>query len=136
MNIRGMGCALYIRRALSIHQKECRKSLGCALSTGKYGNIQTYENIWDVCVNCNAMLYLHYWLLIYKSLYCHTVSYLPWLETPYLVSGTFQSNVYSNMSNTQNETELIFSTQNCSLSHFWAKFKRTQQPTTNILYSQ
>jgi hypothetical protein len=23
--------------ALSIHRKECRKNLGCALSTGKYG---------------------------------------------------------------------------------------------------
>jgi hypothetical protein len=34
-----MECALYIRGALSIHQKKCRKSLGCALSTGKYGNI-------------------------------------------------------------------------------------------------
>jgi hypothetical protein len=29
-----MGCALYIRWALSIHQKECRKSLGCALYIG------------------------------------------------------------------------------------------------------
>jgi hypothetical protein len=28
MNMRGMGCALYIRCALYIHQKECRKSLG------------------------------------------------------------------------------------------------------------
>jgi hypothetical protein len=28
MNMRGMGCVLYIRCALSIHQKECRKSLG------------------------------------------------------------------------------------------------------------
>jgi hypothetical protein len=38
-----MGCALYIRCALSIHQNECRKSLGCALYIGarylkKYGN--------------------------------------------------------------------------------------------------
>jgi hypothetical protein len=32
--MRGMGCALYIRCALSIHQKECRKSLGCALYSG------------------------------------------------------------------------------------------------------
>jgi hypothetical protein len=32
-----MGCALYIRCALSKHHKECQKSLGCALSTGKYG---------------------------------------------------------------------------------------------------
>jgi hypothetical protein len=32
--MRGMGCALYIRCALSIHQKECRKSLGCALYIG------------------------------------------------------------------------------------------------------
>jgi hypothetical protein len=44
--MRGMGCALYIRCALSIHQKECRRSLGCALyvhrcalSTGKYGTL-------------------------------------------------------------------------------------------------
>jgi hypothetical protein len=29
-----MGCALYIRCALSKHQKECRKSLGCALYIG------------------------------------------------------------------------------------------------------
>jgi hypothetical protein len=29
-----MGYALYIRCALSIHQKECRKSLGCALYIG------------------------------------------------------------------------------------------------------
>jgi hypothetical protein len=29
-----MGCALYIRCALSIHQKERRKSLGCALYIG------------------------------------------------------------------------------------------------------
>jgi hypothetical protein len=34
MKMRGMGCALYIRCALSIHQKECRKSLGCALYVG------------------------------------------------------------------------------------------------------
>jgi hypothetical protein len=39
MNMCGMGCALYIRCALSIHQQECRKSLGCALSIGKYGNL-------------------------------------------------------------------------------------------------
>jgi hypothetical protein len=32
--MRGMGYALYIRCALSIHQKECRKSLGCALYIG------------------------------------------------------------------------------------------------------
>jgi hypothetical protein len=32
--MRGMGCALYIRCALSIHQKECRKSFGCALYIG------------------------------------------------------------------------------------------------------
>jgi hypothetical protein len=32
--MRCMGCALYIRCALSIHQKECRKSLGCALYIG------------------------------------------------------------------------------------------------------
>jgi hypothetical protein len=59
--MRSMGCTLYIRCALSIHQKECRKSLGCALSihqkqcrkslgcvlyiggrlsTGKYGNLK------------------------------------------------------------------------------------------------
>jgi hypothetical protein len=31
MNMRGMGCAL------SIHKKECHKSLGCELSTRKYG---------------------------------------------------------------------------------------------------
>jgi hypothetical protein len=37
-----MGCALYIRYTLSIHQKECRKSLGCALSTGKYGILNVY----------------------------------------------------------------------------------------------
>jgi hypothetical protein len=30
----GMGCALYIRCALSIHKKVCRKSLGCALYIG------------------------------------------------------------------------------------------------------
>jgi hypothetical protein len=30
--MRCMGCAL------SIHQKECRKILGCVLSTRKYGN--------------------------------------------------------------------------------------------------
>jgi hypothetical protein len=30
----GMGCALYIRCALSIHQKTCRKCLGCALYIG------------------------------------------------------------------------------------------------------
>jgi hypothetical protein len=29
-----MGCALYIRSALSIHKKECRKILGCALYIG------------------------------------------------------------------------------------------------------
>jgi hypothetical protein len=40
MNVRGMGCALYIRCALSVHQMECRKSLVCALSTGKYGNLK------------------------------------------------------------------------------------------------
>jgi hypothetical protein len=34
MNMRGMGCALYIRRALSIHKKERRKSLGYALYIG------------------------------------------------------------------------------------------------------
>jgi hypothetical protein len=34
MNMRGMGCALYIRCALSIHQKKCRKRLGCALCIG------------------------------------------------------------------------------------------------------
>jgi hypothetical protein len=34
-----MGCAL------SIHQKECRKSLGCALSTGKYGIC--FSSIWN-----------------------------------------------------------------------------------------
>jgi hypothetical protein len=34
MNIRGMGCALYIWCALSIHQKECRKSFGCKLYIG------------------------------------------------------------------------------------------------------
>jgi hypothetical protein len=34
MNMRGMGCALYIRCTLSIHQKECRRSLGCALYIG------------------------------------------------------------------------------------------------------
>jgi hypothetical protein len=34
MNMRGMGCALYIRCALSIHQKECRKILECALYIG------------------------------------------------------------------------------------------------------
>jgi hypothetical protein len=27
----GMGCALYIRCAFSIYEKECRKSFGCAL---------------------------------------------------------------------------------------------------------
>jgi hypothetical protein len=32
-----MEYALYIRCALYIHLKECRKNLGCALSTGKYG---------------------------------------------------------------------------------------------------
>jgi hypothetical protein len=32
--MRGMGCTLYIRCALSIHQKECRKILGCALYIG------------------------------------------------------------------------------------------------------
>jgi hypothetical protein len=32
MNTRDMGCALYV------HQKECQKRLGCALSTEKYGN--------------------------------------------------------------------------------------------------
>jgi hypothetical protein len=32
--MRGIGCVLYIRCALSIHQKECRKSLGCALYIG------------------------------------------------------------------------------------------------------
>jgi hypothetical protein len=31
MNMHGLGCALYIRCALSIHQKERRKGLGCAL---------------------------------------------------------------------------------------------------------
>jgi DTW domain-containing protein YfiP len=35
MNMRCMGCALYIRCALSIHQKECRKSVGCALYIGE-----------------------------------------------------------------------------------------------------
>jgi hypothetical protein len=30
----GMGCALYMRCTLSIHQKECRKSLGCPLHIG------------------------------------------------------------------------------------------------------
>jgi hypothetical protein len=34
MNMHGMGCVLYIRCALPIHQKECRKSLGCALYIG------------------------------------------------------------------------------------------------------
>jgi hypothetical protein len=34
INMRGMGCALYIRCALSIHHKECRKSLGCVLYIG------------------------------------------------------------------------------------------------------
>jgi hypothetical protein len=29
-----MGCGLYIRCALSIHQNECRKGLGCALYIG------------------------------------------------------------------------------------------------------
>jgi hypothetical protein len=29
-----MGCVLYIRCALSIHKKECRKNLGCALYIG------------------------------------------------------------------------------------------------------
>jgi hypothetical protein len=43
MNMRCMGCAL------SIHQKECRKSLGCALSTGKYGNCEgTYHGLIEV----------------------------------------------------------------------------------------
>jgi hypothetical protein len=32
--MRGMGCTLYIRCALSIHKNECRKSLGCALYIG------------------------------------------------------------------------------------------------------
>jgi hypothetical protein len=38
MNTCSVGCTLYIRCALSIHQKECQESLGCALYTGKYGN--------------------------------------------------------------------------------------------------
>jgi hypothetical protein len=32
--MRGMGCALHIRCSLYVHQKECRKSLGCALHIG------------------------------------------------------------------------------------------------------
>jgi hypothetical protein len=32
--MRSMGCALYIRCALSIHQKECQNSLGCTLYIG------------------------------------------------------------------------------------------------------
>jgi hypothetical protein len=35
---KSLACTLYIKCTLSIHQKECRKSLGCALSTGKYSN--------------------------------------------------------------------------------------------------
>jgi hypothetical protein len=42
MNMRCMRCALYI------HQKECRKSLGCGLSTGKYGLLF----LCNLCVYC------------------------------------------------------------------------------------
>jgi hypothetical protein len=38
-----MGCASYIRCPLSTHQKECRKSLGCALS-----NIQKFYMVLTV----------------------------------------------------------------------------------------
>jgi hypothetical protein len=41
-----MGCTLYIRCALSIHQQERRINLGCTLSTGKYGNSYNYKYVY------------------------------------------------------------------------------------------
>jgi hypothetical protein len=53
MNVRGMGCAL------SIHQKECRKSLGCALYIGaRY-------------LPENAVFKIYHWATYFDSLTSH-----------------------------------------------------------------
>jgi hypothetical protein len=69
-----MGCAVYIRCALSIHQKECRKSLGCALYIGaRY----LPENMVIKCLELKKDQFRlwnlrHLWLL-WLSETCHCV---------------------------------------------------------------
>jgi hypothetical protein len=65
--MRSMGCALYIRCALSIHKKGMSKKFGvrvthrCELSTGKYGTLRNKK--------VETLLPFLYEFLLIKCLY-------------------------------------------------------------------
>jgi hypothetical protein len=77
MNMRGMGCALYIRCTLSIHEKECQKSLGCysegAKMTNNKGNKGIFHDQLTVGTFGYALVFVESCWFVCSSFSCQVI---------------------------------------------------------------